>query len=57
MNEKKVIRITVEGGLIQHIEGIPDDVKIIVKDYDVDGIPDDELYTDKDGDKCNRYEW
>ena len=34
--KKKTIRIRVEGGLIQEIEGIPEDVKVIVCDYDVD---------------------
>lgn len=34
---KKQIVITVEGGVIQDIDGIPSDVDIIVMDYDVEG--------------------
>lgn len=55
-NEKKIIEITVEGGLIQGIQGIPEDIEVIVRDYDVDGT-EDNLYIDKDGDKCNRFKW
>ena len=56
MKEKKVIEITVEGGLITWIEGIPDNIKVIVRDYDVND-EEDENYTDENGDKCHRFEW
>jgi hypothetical protein len=48
----KEIIITVEGGLIQHIEGIDKDTKIIVKDYDTEGDSpetDDRIKTDSEG--------
>ena len=33
---KKIVRITVEGGVVQHVE-VPKGVKVVVRDYDVDG--------------------
>jgi hypothetical protein len=33
----KTINITVDGGVIQDITDIPNDVQVIVRDYDVDG--------------------
>ena len=33
----KTIKITTEGGVIQDINDIPDDVQVVVRDYDVDG--------------------
>jgi len=49
MNKKKDIVITVEGGLIQWIGGIPEDVRIIVHDYDVESVDAADLSVDKDG--------
>ena len=45
---KHIISITVEGGVIQSIEGIPADVQVVVRDYDVDGSEED-LQEDDDG--------
>ena len=50
MNEKKKIVITLEGGLIQWIEGIPDGMVIEVRDYDVEGADESELETGENGD-------
>ena len=47
----KTVRIAVEGGVIQDID-CPRGVKIIVHDYDVDGISADELTKDDEGDDC-----
>ena len=55
--DKKKIEITVEGGLIQAIEGIPKDVEVWVSDYDVEGTEEERLFTDKNGDQCHRYKW
>lgn len=40
---RKDIVITVEGGVIQEIYNIPRDTKVIVVDYDVDGISEEDL--------------
>lgn len=48
----KLITVTVEGGVIQAIDGIPDGITIKVMDYDVDGcdITADDIHKDKNGD-------
>jgi hypothetical protein len=57
MNPPKTIIIAMEGGLIQWIEGIPEDVRIIVRDYDVKGADPNDLSRDEDGDECFVSEW
>lgn len=57
MENKKTITITVEGGLIQWIADIPDDVRIVVKDYDVEGADPSDLSRDENGDECLVSEW
>jgi hypothetical protein len=32
----KTIYVTVEGGLVQHVTGVPDGIEVVVIDYDVD---------------------
>jgi hypothetical protein len=44
----KIVYITVEGGVIQHVE-CPQGVNTIVRDYDTDGIEDAKLSRDKEG--------
>ena len=46
--------VTIEGGVADvtiHTPGIV----IEVRDYDVDGVDDDSLWTDEHGDRCVRY--
>lgn len=38
MADNRTIHIIMEGGIIHDILGIPEDVVIIVRDYDMDGI-------------------
>ena len=56
-DNKKSIVITMEGGLIQEIEGIPQDVVLVVRDYDMEGAGDDELTLDENGDACFESIW
>ena len=44
----KIVRVTVEGGVIQDID-CPEGVRVIVKDYDTDGSEAD-LKQDDNGD-------
>ena len=46
---KKIVIITVEGGVVQDVE-VPDGVQVVVKDYDVDGSEED-LSEDENGDE------
>lgn len=46
----KIVKITVEGGLVQHID-LPQGVRAIVFDYDVDGVPEDDTELDEHGDR------
>lgn len=49
---QSLITITVHGGLIQHIAGIPEGVTIRVLDYDCEGEADSKLDRDDDGEPC-----
>jgi hypothetical protein len=44
----KIVRITVEGGVVQHVE-VPKGVQVVVRDYDVDGV-EESLERDDNGD-------
>lgn len=44
----KTINITVEGGVIQHVE-VPAGVRVVVRDYDVDCVELHRLQRDQDG--------
>lgn len=45
----KTVRITVEGGVVQHVE-VPEGVSVVVRDYDVDGLPPEAFRRDEHGD-------
>ena len=47
-DNKTTIIIDVEGGLIQEIHNIPDNIEIIVRDYDVEGVEEDRIKIDED---------
>jgi len=51
------IVISMEGGLIQDIDGIPHGVVIRVRDFDVEGADDSELSRDADGDPYYETVW
>ncbi len=48
----KTIKITVEGGVIQNITGIPEGIAIAVFDYDTEGNDLETLRQDEDGEDC-----
>ena len=52
---KKIVRITVEGGVVQHVE-VPKGVQVIVHDYDVDG-QEEGLEQDQNGDSYLESIW
>jgi len=52
----KIVRVTVEGGVVQHVE-VPQGVKVVVKDYDVEGSDSDQLEQDENGDNYNESTW
>ena len=54
---KKTITIGLEGGLIQWIEGIPEDVRVVVQDYDIEVAGVNAVAEDKDGQKCIISTW
>jgi len=53
--EKRVITVVVEGGVIQNICDIPEDIQIVVRDFDVDGSEDN--LTEYEGDECVESTW
>lgn len=48
----RTITIRVEGGVVQSVEDVPEDVTVRVVDYDVEGVPDDECDHDDAGEPC-----
>ena len=52
----QTINITVEGGVIQHVE-CPEGVQVVVRDYDTDGVPNDQLRQDDNGDRYIESTW
>jgi len=55
-NKKKIV-ISVEGGVVQSIDGIPEDVVVVVRDFDVDGVDEADLTKDGRGDACVESAW
>jgi hypothetical protein len=51
------IIIRVEHGAIQHIDGIPPDIFLEVRNYDLAGVDETKISTDEDGQKCQIQEW
>ena len=47
---KRTITVGIYGGLVQWVQGIPEDVRVVVHDYDVDGSDADDLACDANGD-------
>ena len=52
----KIIRVTVEGGVVQHVE-VPEGVQVVVRDYDVDGTEEDQREQDENGDHFIESNW
>ena len=50
-NDNSTIIIIVEGGLIQKILDVPNNIKIIIRNYDTAGMTNEETSSDKDGSK------
>ena len=51
----KEITIYIKGGMVQKVEGVPEDMSYIVRDYDVDGIHDEDLWIDENDEKFWEY--
>ena len=52
---KVIVRI--RNGIAQSVEGIPTDMFIEVRNYDVADMPEDLLSKDADGQPCQVEEW
>lgn len=55
-DEPATVRVTLEGGVIQHIEH-PEDMRVVVRDYDTDGIEPERLSQDEEGTNCIETVW
>lgn len=55
--DKKTITVGVHGGLVQWIQGIPEDVRVVVQDYDVEGVDTKDLSQDVEGNHCAQSVW
>ena len=57
MSETKDIIITIVGGCMQWVEGIPEGFRVVVKDYDTDGVDNTVLKRDESGDQYQELIW
>jgi len=55
--DKKTITVGVYGGLVQWIQGIPKDVRVVVHDFDIDGSDAEHLSRDEQGQQCAESVW
>lgn len=55
--EKKTVTVGVCGGLVQWVQGIPHDVRVVVHDYDIDSVDAKDLSRDEDGNGCVESVW
>ena len=53
---KKTVTISLEGGVIQHVD-VPPGVRVIVKDFDVEGCDESDLTENEHGDKFIESIW
>lgn len=53
---EKLVVVTVEGGVVQHVE-TPEGVKVVVRDYDAEGCDPDTLSVDEDGNEFIESVW
>jgi hypothetical protein len=53
---EKLVIVTVEGGVVQHVE-VPEGVKGIVRDYDAEGCDADLVSVDEDGNEFVESVW
>lgn len=53
---EKVVIVTVEGGVVQHVEA-PEGVKVFVRDYDCEGADADLVDVDEIGDEYIESVW
>ena len=51
-----LVEVYVEGGLVDWVN-MPPGVRVIVRDYDIEGADEENIVTDKDGDECTETEW
>ena len=52
----KIVRITMEGGVIQDIE-VPKGMRVVVRDYDTDGVETERLQRDEGGNEFIEAVW
>jgi hypothetical protein len=53
---EKTVIVTIEGGMVQHVE-VPKGVRVIVRDYDTEGADADLVQKDENGDECFESIW
>jgi hypothetical protein len=51
------ITVKIEDGMVQAVEGIPADVTIEVRNYDVGGVDEKVITEDEKGRSCEIREW
>ena len=57
LSRKQTIWVTMEGGIIQSVDGIPEGIRVRVMDFDVEGVDENELKTTRSGDKYYETIW
>jgi hypothetical protein len=55
--DRRTITVGVYGGVVQWIQGIPEDVRAVVHDFDIEGIDTERLPRDERGQDCVESIW
>ena len=51
------VTVRIKNGIAESIEGIPTDMSIEIRNYDVVDVAEDQLTRDADGTSCHVREW
>ena len=52
-NQPNTILVEIENGQVTEITGIPYGFRVLVRDFDLDGLEDHQLIVDEDGWQCH----
>ena len=51
------ITVIVEGGMVQEVRDVPPGIEVVIQDYDTEGVDEEELLDDEDGEDYFEAAW
>ena len=54
---RRVVEVIVQGGMVANVKGLPKGMELRIMDYDIEGVDEEALKKDKDGDEYNEVVW